>query len=93
MYKRQNVNREWDFSKLLDVNVGANGVFVNLAVSNRQKNSGLQAVDKAEITPGILAAISIEAFEKDLKAAKAAAIKYSSEMKELIPKDSQSKEK
>lgn len=79
-----NVNREWDFAKLLDVNVGVNGVFVNLAVSNRQKNSGLQATDKSEITPGILAAIAIEAFEKDLENASKVALQYSEEMKTLL---------
>lgn len=79
-----NVNREWEFSKLLDVNVGTNGVFVNLAVSNRQKNSGLQTIDESEITPGLLASVSIEAFEKDLDSAKKAAVQYSTEMKSLI---------
>ncbi|CAB4626949.1 MAG: hypothetical protein F2599_05095 [Actinobacteria bacterium] len=79
-----NVNREWDFSKLLDVSVGANGVYVNLAVSNRQKNSGLQTIDESDITVGLLAAVAIEAFEKDIKAAKEVAVGYSSEMKALL---------
>jgi hypothetical protein len=83
-----NVNREWEFSKLLDVTVGSNGVFVNLAVSNRQKNSGLQTTDKTEITPGILASIALEAFEKDIQAAKAVAIQYSDEMKSLVSSSS-----
>lgn len=79
-----NVNREWEFTKLLDVKVGTNGIFVNLAVSNRQKNSGLQALDETEITPGILAAISIETFEKDLKAGEKAALDFSTQMKTLL---------
>ena len=79
-----NVNREWELNKLLDVNVGTNGVFVNMAVSNRQKNSGLQSTDTSDITPGLLAAIAIEAHNKGFKGASDIADQYITEMKGLL---------
>lgn len=86
-----NVNREWEFSKLLDVNVGTNGVYANLAVSNRQKNSGLQTLDESDITPGLLVSVALEAFENGLESSKKAALQYSTEMKSLIVETQSSK--
>lgn len=76
----QNLNREWEFSKLIGADIGENGVYANLAVSNRQKNSGLQSIDDTDITPGILVSVAFEAFEKDMDSAKTVAVDYANQM-------------
>ncbi len=66
----QKLNREWDFSKLLDVHVEANGTSVSIAVSGKEKNSGLTWTNPSEITPGILTAIAHDYYSSGVDAAK-----------------------
>lgn len=79
-----NINREWDFKKLIDVNIGDNGIFVNLAVSNREKISGLQAVDSGTLTPGLLVAVAAAANEKGIESARDVAREYAKQMRALV---------
>jgi hypothetical protein len=80
-------NREWDFSKMVNVDVGTNGIYVNIAVSNRQKNSGLRASNDADLTPGILAGIVVEINEKGLEAAKTYALETAKQMRDVLAAD------
>jgi hypothetical protein len=80
-------NREWDFSKMVNVDVGTNGIYVNIAVSNRQKNSGLRASNDADLTPGILTGIVMEINESGLAAAKTYALDTAKKMREVLAAD------
>ena len=80
-------NREWDFSKMVNVDVGTNGIYVNIAVSNRQKNSGLRASNDADLTPGILAGIVLELNESGLAAAKTYALDTAKKMRDVLAED------
>ena len=80
-------NREWDFSKMVNVDVGTNGIYVNIAVSNRQKNSGLRASNDADLTPGILTGIVVEINEKGLEAAKTYALETAKQMRDVLAAD------
>lgn len=80
-------NREWDFSKMVNVDVGTNGIYVNIAVSNRQKNSGLRASNDADLTPGILTGIVVEINEKGLEAAKNYALETAKQMRDVLASD------
>jgi hypothetical protein len=64
-------SREWLFSKMLNADVEGNGVNVSIAVSNRQKTSGLTWTDHTDLTPGVLLAIAIDYSEGGLAQAKA----------------------
>jgi hypothetical protein len=83
-------NREWDFSKMVNVDVGTNGIYVNMAVSNRQKNSGLRASNDTDMTPGILAGIVMEIGESGIPAAKKYALDVSKQMRDALAIDSKS---
>jgi len=63
VFSGASTSREWDFSKFLDTNVTANGVTAYMAVSNRQKTSGLTWVDKTDLTPGLVFAVANDYFE------------------------------
>jgi hypothetical protein len=64
-------SREWLFSKVLNVDVTGNGVNLALAVSNRQKTSGLVWQDKSDLTPGVAIAIAMDYSDGGLEKAKA----------------------
>ena len=66
----ENLNQEWEFSKLLDVHVEPNGTSVSIAVSGKGKNAGLTWTTQTDITPGILTAIAHEYFNGGVEAAK-----------------------
>ena len=44
--------RDWDFDKIVDLAPGDNGFNVRIAVSNRERTSGLQALTPYEFGPG-----------------------------------------
>lgn len=77
-------NREWDFSKMVNVDVGTNGIYVNMAVSNRQKNSGLRATNDTDMTPGVLAGIVIAINEGGVTEAKKYALDVSKQMHDAL---------
>lgn len=58
VFTGSSTNREWAFDKMLNVDAGGGGVTVNMAVSNRQKTSGLVCLDFDDITPGFAVAIA-----------------------------------
>lgn len=91
LFAGSNVSREWDLDKMINVDMGPNGVRVTLAVSNRQKNSGLMAVDTSAITPGFLAAMSIEAHQGGLPAAKKAVADYAKQISDFVKAESTKK--
>lgn len=78
------VSRSWEFAKLLDIQLGTNGQTVNISVSNRQKTSGLVALDETSITPGFLAAIAVEAHTKGIESAKQASLDYAKQIRDLL---------
>lgn len=47
--------RDWDLGKIVSLEAGANGLNVKLAVSNRDRTSGLQALTIFDFGPGYLA--------------------------------------
>ena len=63
IFAGRNTNREWDFSKMLNVDVEPNGTQVFMSVSNRMKTSGLVAVDQNQLAPGLVVAIANDYFE------------------------------
>lgn len=52
--------REWDFAKLLGWDVGAGGRLM-IAVSNRQKVSGIQMTDRSDLMPDVVIQIAGQA--------------------------------
>ncbi|MEN9604088.1 MAG: hypothetical protein RL545_777 [Actinomycetota bacterium] len=47
--------REWDLDKILELAPGPNGYNVKIAVSNRERTSGLQAKTMFDLGPGLVA--------------------------------------
>ena len=62
--------REWDLSKLLNVDVGDNGYEVSISSSSSQRTAALAGPMSLGITPGILFAISLETFQEGEEAGK-----------------------
>lgn len=58
-----NHTREFDFEKLLDLNISENGFTVQAAVSGRQKTSALQASAAGGLPPGLPFAMGVEYFQ------------------------------
>jgi hypothetical protein len=70
VFAGQSATREWRFDKLLNVDMGPNGVSAMISVSNRQKTSGLMATDLNELTPGLLTAVATDWFEGGIEKAR-----------------------
>ena len=64
--------REWDFAKLLGVNEEPGGVQIMIAVSNRQRMSGLASQSFADISPGLAFQIADIAKDEGFESARAA---------------------
>jgi hypothetical protein len=58
-----NHTREFDFNKLLDLDISENGFTVRAAVSGRQKTSALQASAEGGLPPGLPFAMGVEYFQ------------------------------
>jgi hypothetical protein len=80
VFTGDNMVREWDLDKIVNVESGPNGVTLEIAVSNREKTSVLEAANFPDLTPGIAASIAIAWHEKGKKGAMADA----KEMADLI---------
>lgn len=63
--------RDWDFSKIVELAPGANGFDVKLAVSNRERTSGLQALTIYEFGPGLIAGYAFTLYSEGSERAKA----------------------
>jgi hypothetical protein len=59
VFAGENVVREFDLDKLVNLEAGDNGVTLTIAVSNRDKASMLSAVNYDDLTPGIAASIAV----------------------------------
>lgn len=59
VFAGENVVREFDLDKLVNLEAGDNGVTVTIAVSNRDKASMLASVNFDDLTPGIAASIAV----------------------------------
>lgn len=59
VFAGENVVREFDLDKLVNLEAGDNGITVTIAVSNRDKASVLASVNFDDLTPGIAASIAV----------------------------------
>ena len=59
VFAGENVVREFDLDKLVNLEVGDNGITLTIAVSNRDKASMLSSVNFDDLTPGIAAGIAV----------------------------------
>lgn len=75
-----NQSREFEFDKLLDMNVEDNGFTVRASVSGRQRTSALRANAVGGLTPGFAFALAIELFKEGEPAAKAMAGKIATDI-------------
>ena len=78
------ITREWDFKKVIALEPGPNGVNVRIAVSNREKISGLQAPSINAFGPGYPAAFAFNWFQNGEASAKQWAKDLSKEITELV---------
>ena len=66
VFAGDNVVREFDLDKLVNLEAGDNGITLEISVSNRDKTSVLQAANMPDLTPGMAASIAL-AWRKDGK--------------------------
>jgi hypothetical protein len=59
VFAGENVVREFDLDKLVNLEAGDNGITLTIAVSNRDKASLLASVNFDDLTPGIAASIAV----------------------------------
>ncbi len=59
VFAGDNVVREFDLSKLVNLEAGDNGITLTISVSNRDKTSVLASVNFDDLTPGIAASIAL----------------------------------
>jgi hypothetical protein len=59
VFAGDNVVREFDLDKLVNLEAGDNGITLTIAVSNRDKASVLASVNFDDLTPGIAASIAV----------------------------------
>ncbi len=59
-----NLVREWDLDKIVNLSPDANGINLEIAVSNREKASVLSALNYPDPTPGMAASIAVAWKEK-----------------------------
>ena len=76
--------RDWEFSKIVELAPGPNGFDVKLAVSNREKISGLQALTMFEFGPGYVAGYAFTLYADGPAEAKAWAEDLSKRIREGI---------
>jgi hypothetical protein len=70
-----NHTREWEFSKLLNIDVEENGFVVSISSSNSQRTAALAGPMELGITPGVLFSIALEVYKEGEEAGKAFALK------------------
>ena len=80
VFAGENVVREFELDKLVNLEAGDNGITVTIAVSNRDKASVLASVNFDDLTPGIAASIAV-AYQEG---GKAEALKKINETKQQI---------
>jgi hypothetical protein len=80
VFTGDNMTREWVLDKIVNLQSGPNGVTLEIAVSNREKTSVLEAANFPDLTPGIAGSIAVAYHSGGKKAAMADA----QEMADLI---------
>ena len=75
IFSGPNHTREWDLSKLLNIDVGENGYEVSISSSNSQRTAALAGPMELGITPGVLFSIALEVYQEGEEAGKAFAKK------------------
>ncbi len=75
---------EWDLDKMVGVDSGVNGMSVQLAVTNKPNNSGLQSSNLAQITPGIALDIALEYFKNGEATAAAKCSEYAEKLRAAV---------
>ena len=76
--------RDWDLAKTVSLEPGANGLNVKIAVSNRERTSGLQALNSMAFGPGYPAGYVFTLFDKGEAGAKKWARKLANEIREAV---------
>ena len=82
IFSGPNHTREWDLSKLLNIDVGENGYEVSISSSNSQRTAALAGPMELGITPGVLFSIALEIFQEGEEAGKAFALKTAKDIKD-----------
>ena len=59
VFAGDNVVREFDLSKIVNMEAGDNGITLTISVSNRDKTSELVSINFDDLTPGIAASIAL----------------------------------
>jgi hypothetical protein len=85
--------REIDLDKVLDFELGPNGLWVKLAMSNRQKREGFQHMQVDQIPIGMAIGIAKEFADKGLDAAKDYAQKLAADIRSTIAAEAAAKRK
>lgn len=75
--------RDWDLDKIVSMEAGSNGVTVKIAVTNRERTSGLQAPDLFSFGPGYAAAYVLNVKHDGEAAAKTWAKDLAQELRSL----------
>lgn len=76
--------RDWDLSKTVALEPGANGLNVKIAVSNRERTSGLQALNATDFGPGFPAGFVFTLFDDGEAEAKRWALALASQIREAV---------
>lgn len=87
VFTGDNMVREWDLDKIVNMQTGDNGVDLELAVSNREKTSVLEALNFPELTPGMAASIAVAWQGGDKKAAMADAKEMADQIRAALAKE------
>jgi hypothetical protein len=91
IYVGEKEAREIDLDKVLDFELGPNGLWVKLAMSNRQKREGFQHMQVDQIPIGMAIGIAKEFADKGLDAAKLYAKNLAADIRATIEAEAASK--
>lgn len=91
IYVGEKESREIDLDKVLDFELGPNGLWVKLAMSNRQKREGFQHMEVDQIPIGMAIGIAKEFADKGLDAAKVYANNLAADIRATIAAEAAAK--
>ncbi|MFM1974009.1 MAG: hypothetical protein RLZZ345_1093 [Actinomycetota bacterium] len=91
IYVGEKETREIDLDKVLDFELGPNGLWVKLAMSNRQKREGFQHMQVDQIPIGMAIGIAKEYADKGLKAAQLYAKNLAADIRATIAAEAAAK--
>ena len=87
----ENVVREWDLDKIVNISADDNGFNLSIATSNREKASVLGATSMEDLTPGMAASIATAWQDRGKQAALEVAKDMSSRLRKAIAEDQANK--